>query len=389
MAKARAKGVLARNQDFLDRVIKENGRLVVLSETMKKNLADARAALSRTRADSLRALEPKLQQLLDGHKAELRSQSLEFERQLQDVSRPFAVEFELMRSDADAQIRQIETDCKAQLRRMKANALDEEKEMKDGLAAQLANAPSQIESCKAALVSTIQGERSIWQERRGLELRKEFETKYGADLRRLSEKQERLFSEVTSKLQVDAHEENRSLIEEETRNEVKHRKIEREVQSQISVAEEEIEEHRSQIERKKGEKQKLSERLGRCECQKLTQQLEQQRQQLFRLKTELEGQREKEAKEAKNKAAQEAELRASLQEIERDNLRLTGELDELKGSLERGRTAGQTQIEEADQRHRKELEVVGVRVRQTIERKDALIEQLMSGLDSLGAANDF
>jgi hypothetical protein len=384
-----AKGVLARNQEFLDKVIKENGRLVVLCETMKKSVADARAALARTRTDSLRAIEPKLQQLLDGHKAKLRSQSLEFERQLQDVSRPFTVEFDLMRSDADAQIRQIETDCKAQLRRMKANALDEEKEMKDRLAAQLANAPSQIESCKAALVSKIREERSIWQERRGLELRNEFEAKYQADLRRLSEKQEKVFSDVTSKLQVDAHEENRSLIDEENRNQLKHKEIEREIQSHISGAEREIEELRSQIGSKKGEIQKLGERLERCECQKLSLQLEQQRRLLFQLKTELEGHKEKDVEEAKNRAAHDAELRAHLQEMERDNLRLSGQVEQLKEDMERRRAAARAQIEDVDQRHRKELEVVGVRVRQTIERKDALIEQLMSALDSLGTANDF
>jgi hypothetical protein len=115
------------------------------------------AALARTRA-----IEPKLQQLLDSHKAQLRSQCLEFERQLQSVSCPLTVEFELMRSVADAQISQIETHYRTQLRRIKANTLNEKKAMKDRLAAQLANAPSQIESCKAALVSKIQEEQSIW-----------------------------------------------------------------------------------------------------------------------------------------------------------------------------------------------------------------------------------
>jgi hypothetical protein len=44
-------------------VIKENGRFVLLCGTMKKNLANAQEALARCRSETLRAMEPQLQQL--------------------------------------------------------------------------------------------------------------------------------------------------------------------------------------------------------------------------------------------------------------------------------------------------------------------------------------
>ena len=153
------KAAVARNQDLLDKVTKENEALVVVCRNLKDELAAAQEALARCKAETLKSMEPQIQKILDDHKHAMQCQAAEHERQLAAVTAPVDADLALRSAQADEAIKKLEAECKAKLHQMKDAALAEERKMKDELAAKMANVPREIEGSKQAVKEKLQNER--------------------------------------------------------------------------------------------------------------------------------------------------------------------------------------------------------------------------------------
>jgi hypothetical protein len=216
------------------------------------------------------------------------------------------------------------------------------------------------------------------------------EAKFESDMGRLVEKEERLLREVTEKLTADTRLENRHLIEEESRIESKHREIERDLQTQIKNTEMEFEQLRASHGAKLCEKEHLMERMRKCECVKLGFEVEEERSKLLRLSDEVEQGKAKAIEAERSERMRIWETKDVLESIEAENAKLRDELKQLEDDSEAQRRAAEMQLAALQDRHQKEIEMIGVRVRQTVEKKDAMIQQLMNRLDSVGGTtNDF
>jgi hypothetical protein len=385
-----AREVLERNQALLDKATKENGRLLLLSGTMKKQLAEAQETLANCRSETLKAMEPKLQELLDDHKSKMQRRAIEYERQIQEIGDPLQSELDLLRADADAQIARIESDCKSELHRMKTAALEEEQRMKEILAEHLSAAPDQLTASNQELQARLRDERFQWQAHRGIELRQEFEAKFEADQHRSAQKQDRLLREVTEKLRAEAQVENRHLLVEEARTTSKNREIENDIQKSIRITEKELEKLRHALATKRGEKDQLADRRRKCDCRRYRAQIEDLQHAIAQLADQLETEKQLVAERERSQQAQVSDARAALQGLEDENASLANQLKDLKAEADRQEEITKARLRDVEERHQNEIQLIGIRVRQTVEKKDAIIQQLMDRLDELGGTvNDF
>jgi hypothetical protein len=297
---------------------------------------------------------------------------------------------ELLRRDNEAQIARIEAECKAELHRMKSAAIREEQQMKTQLETELGNAPNQIAASSQTFQAELREERSRWQAKRGIEIRNELQAKFEADVRRHTEKQERLIGEMTEKLKEDARLENRQLIDEQTNLASKNKEIETEIQMQIRNATKEIEELRESRAMKRGEKQRLTERVRKCECRKWRFQIEEEQRILSGLSDELEKEKQKAVQAERNHESQLSEAKELLRAMEAENAELTHQLKRQHQDLEEQQRLAKGRLQALQDRHQNEIQMIGIPVRQTVEKKDAVIQQLMNRLHSLtGTTNGF
>jgi hypothetical protein len=379
-----AKNALARNQAFLDKVIKENERLVLVCATMKQKLSEAQDALSRCKAETLREMEPKLQKLLDDHQINMKNQAFQLEQDLRDASSPFHSDCERMKVENDKQILQIESECRVRLQSMKSAALAEEERMKTDLAQKLASLPAETERLKSLRKAQLDTERIAWQEFRASELRQHLESRYQGEIKRSTEKRNKLLSEVREKLTAEAREENHALADEFTRNKKSHSVIEQELLSAIRSRESEIKEIRTVGSDMRLERDKLATQLRNCECRKLRLQLDERTQALMDLQTQLDCEKATRIGSEADIAVRRAGLLSEIEKIDRENAALRSEIDRVRKEGASHEIQFKDELEHMEERHRRELEMIGARVRQTVEKKDAVIQQLMDRLESIG-----
>jgi hypothetical protein len=381
---ATAKDALARNQAFLDKVVKENERLVLLCATMKQKWADAQASLSRCKAETLRELEPKLQKILDDHQLNMRNQALQFEQELRTATSPFQSEFEVMKLENDKTILQIETDCRNQLQKLKAGALAEEHRLKADLAHKLSSLPGESEQAIAIRKIQLEKERTAWQETRAAELRQEFEAKHESELRRLREKRDKLLKEVKEKLTTEAQAENRALLDEVTTNKQSHSAIEQDLIAAVRSCECEIQTIRTSASEKRAEQERLAKQLRNCECRKLRLRLDERQHTLMGLRGQLDLEKAARVESDVEFATKLAGFRANVEGIEAESAGLRLEIERAKRELEDKQADLRIQVEQLEERHRGQMELIGSRVRATVEKKDAVIQQFMDRLESIG-----
>jgi hypothetical protein len=197
-------------------------------------------------------------------------------------------------------------------------------------------------------------------------------------------------NEVAEKLKAIARLHNRNLLDEQSRVTAQNREIETNIQTQIQNGEKEIGQLRESLAAKGGEKQQLADRVRKCECRNYAFQIEEQRPVLSRVTEEVSAEKEKIVQSERNEQSQLSDARIFLKDMETENAEVGCQLKQLPRELEEPERAARTQLQALQDQHQNEIQMIGIRVRQTVEKKDSVIQQLMNRLDSLGAtAKDF
>lgn len=386
---ATLKAAAVRNQDLLEKITQENEALVSVCRALKNELAEAQEALARCKSETLKSMEPKIQKILDDHKQSLHSQASSLQQELDSITAAADAKLAKLTSEHEAAKESLEKECKATLQRMKDTALASERKMKDDLSARLSKVPREIEESRRAARERLQSDRSQWQEQRGRELREEFEQRHQVELQRLRDKQARIVHELEEKLRVEASNENADLKNRLMKDESIHRDAETAIKQAVDEVESEIQRirrHRSELVQ---EQQRLREKMSGCRCDKLRLQLQEQQMKREEVARNVETQKQKlhEMENAREGGA--TGLAAEITKMEEALRMMRAEVDQARAESVARRELREARVRELEVKHQKEMEVVGVKVRQTVEKKDQIIQQLMDRLQAFGNADVF
>jgi hypothetical protein len=378
----KAKDALVRNQAFLDKVVRENERLILLIGTLRNRLTVSKKALTNSRAEALRTLEPQVQQLLADHCENLQRQSRDYESKLNPGA--LQVELHVMEAESNAETSRVMSDCRSTLHRMKAEALAKEQEMKRDLSRKLGEVPQLVLTECQLFKETLQKEREIWQENRGMELRKAFQEKIQEKKERSERKQLQVLKEMENELNEEARGQNKPLRDDLSRIEAANRHSEKELQAQILQIEQECLSTRDQIDAKLRELRLLKNKAGKCQCDKLEKEVEEARARLDMIKISLTYRQDAHKAEQLGFLEEEAEMKRAIESVKVTNADLRLGVERLKQELEIEVNGAERRISEIEEGHKRELEMISARIRQTIAKKEEMIQQLMARLKTLG-----
>lgn len=375
-----AKQIVERNQAFVEKVLQENEQLLYEYEAVKQQLAEARYTINNLKRDTIKEMEPKIAQLLEEHKINLKKQEEALNLKFEDEKKNILQNAEKQRLELITQNAQMEEHCHQKLLKLKERALNREKEIKDALNLKIKAANDKIEAAKKQAKREEELARTEWQKYMIEKLRAEYKAKAEEDMERAKKKQEKILNDVVSRLEIDAHEENQQLKSKLDKETQEHRMVEQRLRQKIEKLKSQLDDKRSaeirdkdQLEAKCNELNRrvseLQNKLSQCKCIQYQQQIEQL------------------CTNAKNYEKKIEELEKKIEEKKDfDSLQYQKALNESKEKDNKIREL-ENAIKSQAEKHRAELTLISDRVKKTIELKDQKIQQLIEQFESLGNHN--
>ncbi|KAK8854308.1 hypothetical protein M9Y10_016868 [Tritrichomonas musculus] len=382
-----AKAIVEKNQAFLDKVIRENKKLILTCAQLKQELSELNTTFSNCKKETMHSLEPKIQKLLEQHKVNMEKQKKELQDQI--FNNPYAEENERIQNETEKKLKIIHESCKLSLEEIKKKAIENEKKLKESFNQRISKVPQQIQEESQKLKEKLQSERSSWQESRTEKLRFEFKKKNDEIIKISKEKQESMYNDMMSKLKQDAKNENQELIDQYERNIKDHRKTEKDLTLEIEEKNRKITEIYQMRKERERELSEIREKVNKCQCEKLKAQIESFKIKLSNLNEKLKEEKQKQFLNDNEVEQEKTDLKMKLESIQSNNQMLEFKISDLKTKIQSEKMSSQQKIEELTLKHKNELALVAERVKQTVAKKDEIIQNLMANLNEIGNENDF
>ncbi|EAY16737.1 hypothetical protein TVAG_067420 [Trichomonas vaginalis G3] len=364
-----AKQIVERNQAFVEKVIKENETLLLAYDQLKQELAETKFELNNCKKNTLKEIEPRIQKLLDDHKAELAKQketiSAKYEADIAQLNSDFEKKrLILVQQNADTEER-----CHQKLIKLKERALGREKEIKDVMSKRVEEVYAKIEEAKQQAKREEEIARTAWQKLITDKIRAEFQEKAEQDANRIKSRQEKMLMDVVGKLEADAHDEANQLKAQLEKEKQEHKIVETRLRSRIENLEQTI---NTMKESDKSEKHSLEEKIldlnsqiSKCRCNEYRDEIKTLNNQINDYKNQIQQLilKQNSSKNAENQ---------QMQQIKQENSNLNKKIQDL-----------QEQINQINDQHKNELSLIAERVKKTVELKDARIQQLIGQIEKL------
>lgn len=382
-----AKAIVEQNQALLDKVIHDNEKLLLTRGKLKQELADLQKALANCKTETLQSLEPEIENLLKQHKANLENQKANFEQQL--LINPYENEAQIIHIQTHKKITKMNEDCKNRLQDIKNNAIQHEAKMKEDFQHIISQIPSQIQDEIKKLKEKLETERPKWQENRTEQLRIEFQKKKTQIAKNRAEKQENYYKEMINKLKNDAGVENLQLKQKLEMSVQDHRKKEKELTSEIALKKERITQIRTIHKEKENELNELKLKVNRCQCEKFQNQIEEFHQKLSLMKQQLQSEKEKQIMNNENNEKEKLQFETQIATIRSENQILQNQIREIQSEIDVEKQNSNQKIHELEEKQKSELSLIAERVKQTVAKKDEIIQNLMDRLIAFNETPDF
>lgn len=373
-----AKAIVEKNQAFLDKVIRENKKLILTCAQLKQELSELNSTYSNCKKETLHSLEPKIQKLLEQHKINMEKQKKELQEKI--LNNPYNDENEKIKKQTEEKIKVLQESCKLTLEEIKKKAIENESKLKNDFNQKISKIPQQIQNESQKLKEKLQNERSSWQESRIEQIRSKLKKRNDEILKITKEKQESIYNDMMSKLKQDAQNENQDLIEQYDKNFKEHRKIEKDLTLEIEDKNRKITEIYQTRKEREEEITLLRNKVKKCQCEKLKMQIESLENKLSSLNERLEEEKKKQLIDD-NKAEEEVNyLKMKIESMKSENQAIELKIIDTKSKIQ----SEKQKIDDLSLKHKNELSLVAERVKQTVAKKDEIIQNLMKSLNEIG-----
>jgi len=357
---------MKEKKDFLEKVIKDNENLVLLSQSLESQIERAKESLENCRNEVLAQMEPKIKQLVNDHQKELQKKKIEVNYRIKAEKNDLVVLLEKKRKQLSLESSEIENECKAKLVKFKNRYEKREKEINELWQKRIMELEKETELMLKDQDDDEKQKRLAWKAVMFDKIKKEFEI----EMKKPSVPQdvERELMEAVRLTENEQYEQQKALSKKLEKEEKEHQILMKKLNNQISELENEIirieTEMLNKIEEKKTIMQELNSKASKCKCKEYNEQIIRVRSQIEEL--EKESKNNVERYESRRK-----DITQSLQIITKD-------CDSLKSEC----IILQERINSENAKHKKEISLISERVKATIEKKDRAYQQLLSKLEN-------
>lgn len=130
-------------------------------------------------------------------------------------------------------------------------------------------------------------------------------------------------------------------------------------------------------------------KVSQCQCEKLKLQIESFESKLSSLNIKLEDEKKKQFLDDDNTDQEINQLKTKIESIQSDNRSIELKIADLKATIQSEQISSQKKINDLTQKQKSELSLVAERVKQTVAKKDEIIQNLMTRLNEIGNEDDF
>ena len=374
-----AQTIVASNQTFIDKVLKENEDLITECANLKQEIAKIQMDINKIKAETFKTVEPKIKQLIIKNKEEFEKQEKELKPEMEKHLQQCKMENEKLKNEWKIKIDNAENIRKGKIEKMKMTASNREHELKDAISQKLSLIPLKVEKAKTKIEKEENGFRYGWEKIIMEKLYKEYQANSKNEYNNLKMNQENYLINIVNQLESKTHDDAKLIeakIDKETQE---HHILINKLNDKLNVIEKELSELKSdedqylQLEKNIEE---LQEKIEKCRCSYYQEEIQRQNRAIIEIEENIEKQQQQYLSTENQNEYNINDINFQIKNEINKNKELIYDIQKLENELAQSRSETNNKISELEQQHKKQISLISERVKQTVFKKDQIIMQL-------------
>lgn len=380
--------IIESNQIFIDKVIKENESLLNQISSLKQEISQAQLNINKLQAETMKSVEPKINQLIKSQKEELEKQRISIQSQIDQEHLKYKEENEKIKLKCEQDIKDAENKKKLKIEKIKLTAVNRENELKAAIEEKIKLIPSKIEKAKKKIIDEEEIFRKEWEKIIYEKLKKEFQERSQSEQETMKNQQEQRIIDIVNQVELSAHDDAKILqnkIDKESKeHQISFNKLKQKLRDLNDELNSLIDSEQNSQNQADTEIKEMKEKISKCQCN-------QYREIMRKLNIEIADREEaiEEVKKVNNSRKLQKEtstesLKNQLQkEIDR-NQELVRQQKIIEKEFVQTQNETQKKLNALQEQHKQQIALIGERVKQTVTKKDQVIQDLKDKLSKFG-----
>jgi predicted nucleic acid-binding Zn-ribbon protein len=373
--------VVESNQAFLEKITKENELMVETLSDLRSQLHSTEQAIAQCKSETMAAIEPKIQKLLSDQKTELQRQQTVHQQKLTEARANHSARRAVLEKELEMRVLSTRDECRQRIEKTVSAIQERRAELQTEL-----KFPDSVGEERQKLIAEEEIVREEWERIITDKFQKEFAEKRLAALKSGKAKQEVRILEIIGGLEVATRAESNALERKLEKEKKEHSIYMVKLRKKLDEVSVELEDLRVQgmSEQLDREIEELKAAVRPCQCQQYQQELRALSRQRVEIEEELEQTRNRQ-KQIQPVISPELEaIKTRMREVESRRVTMKTQIGNLEREIRSRKKETENAIATMEQRHKQQIAAIGERVKQTVTKKDQVIDQLKTKLRECG-----
>lgn len=374
------------NQEQATQMMNSNEAMISLANSLRAKLAATKAALEKCRQETLRSVEPKIQELLQGQKQEMEKQRQEFMEKIQSEKAKQEQRVNDLQAELAAKLNETKEKCAKKVQKMKQTVESRKKELEAAIQARLAQIPTKISEKQKQEQKEEDIVRQEWEKIISAKLTAEYQEKQDAARKAAKAHQNQKALDIIDVLERETRVESSDLarkIEKETReHEIAMKRLQKRLEERkLELEDLQSDESHLEIEQNISEMKRA---IANCQCAHYRRELDAIFEEIAGLEEQFDQVTQAISKQRKIQMDETEQLRVKLNDLEEQKSRLQAELAHIAKQDEIESSQLETKLSEMETKHKEQLTAIAERVKATVAKKDQVIADLKHRAETFG-----
>lgn len=376
------KTIVESNQTFIDKVIQENEDILNQIADLKQQISQTKLQINKIRTETKNSVQPKIAELKKQQNEEFQAMKNSYENKISLTRNKQKEEFNQIKLNCDKEIQEAELKCQRQIKKMQLTGANREKELTEAINQKLSQIPDKFSRAKEKVAAEEKQFRQEWEKIIYEKLKKESQEQLKADQSLNQSQHEQRIIEIVSDIEQQTRDEKQILESKIIQEKQEHQILVTKLNQNIDNLNAEIENLQSSSESSQIdiEIKALKEKIEQCQCKQYKEQLKEINFQIAECEDEISMIQKSDSSKrlqylnelGSYKEVLQAEISAS-DTYKKQKRKCQSELEQIQLNT-------QQKLKQMEEEHKKQISVIGERVKQTVQKKDDVIKELKEKL---------
>jgi chromosome segregation ATPase len=353
---------------------------------LRAQILETEQAIARCRSETIASIEPRIQKLLAEHRAELQKQQFDHQITIRDERNRLTLEKQSLELQLGQNVSTAKEQCRRKIEKMEQTIMGRKTELQAAIDAKLQDLPARAGEAQQRILAEEEILRREWERIISEKLQKEFAERRAATVKDSKAAQQRRILEAIARLEGETRSESQELsrrIEKEKRqHQLYLGKLKRKLDDlTLELDALRAESHSDQIDR---ELEQLRGKVANCQCPRYQKELKDVMRQIGEVEDDLATAGRGRSVRLANDSKEFDLLKSKVFEAESKRTALKLQVSSCQAQIKAHEGEVQRRIGEMERAHKEQIAAIGERVKQTVAKKDQVIEQLKEKLAQCG-----